>query len=178
MSRLDNVIAQVKEVRNNKNRPWIFDEKGNVKDSVICGEVLELLEELKSYEINVTDEWIEDFLSNPNVKGDNTYNYNAKISNDINMNWLVCADGNVIYVMMVHLGGDIRGNYSEYFVVKYDFYELDSLMQTVNINDRYYADVDLLSEIYSVYDYEIDDYVGEFYSIEKSELIEEIKKTA
>ena len=88
MTRLENVINQVKVSRTGKNHAWIFDD-GKISDNVVCGEVLDLLEELKEYEINVSDAWIENFLHNPRVKGDNTYNFNANISNDINIDYLV-----------------------------------------------------------------------------------------
>ena len=82
---------------------------------------------------------------------------------------------------MANLFGDIRGNYSDYFAVKFDdgaFYELESLNQTIDINDRFCADVNLFSELYNVYDYVNQTDIGEFYEIEKSELLKEIEKTA
>ena len=44
------------------------------------------------------------------------------------------------------------------------------------INDRYVADINLLSEEYSVYDYEKHDNVGWFYDIECEDLLEKINK--
>ena len=120
MTRLENVINQVKDSRTGKNHAWIFNDDGKIGDNVVCGEVLDLLEELKEYEINVSDAWIENFLHNPRVKGDNTYNFNANISNNINIDYLVADDGAEIMVIMVHLTGDIRGNYTDYFAVKFD----------------------------------------------------------
>lgn len=180
MTRLENVIEQVKASRTGKNHAWIFNDEGKISDKVVCGEVLDLLEELKEYEINVSDKWIENFLNNPNVKGDNTYNVNANISNHININYIINTDGTEIMVIMVHLFGDIRTHYTEYFVVKFDddytFYELESLTQYIEINDRFTADVSLLSETYNVYD-KVNGYdIGEFYEIEKEELLKEIEK--
>lgn len=180
MSRLENVIAQVKASRTGKNHAWIFDDNGNISDNVICGEVLNLLTELKEYEINVSDTWIKNFLNNPKVKHYNTYNNGANISNDMNTSHLITADGSEIIVIMVHLFGDIRGNYSDYFAVKIDdgaFYELESLNQIIPINDKFYADVNLLYELYYVYDCINQTDIGEFYEIEKSELLKEIEKT-
>lgn len=180
MTRLENVIEQVKASRTGKNHAWIFNDDGKISDKVVCGEVLDLLEELKEYEISVSDEWIKNFLNNPKVKGDNTYNCNANISNDINMNYLVTADGSEIMVIMVHLAGDIRANYTDYFVVKFDddytFYELESLTQIIDIDNRFSADVSLISETYNVYDYVNQKDVGEFYELEKEELLKEIEK--
>lgn len=57
MTRLENVIKEIKSVRVGENRAWIFDEDGKIKDDVLCGEVLDLLEEMKDYEIEVDDDF-------------------------------------------------------------------------------------------------------------------------
>lgn len=178
-TRLENVIEQVKAARTGQNKPWIFTEDGKVADNVMCCEVLDVLEELKRYEISVSDEWIESFRSNPKVKGDNSYNWNGNISNDLNMNWMENDDGEEIMLIMVHLYGDIRGGYSDYFAVKFDsmyeFYELESATQTKDVNDHMVADLNIFSETYNVYDYEKQEDVGEFYELELEDLLKEIK---
>ena len=50
-TRLENVIEQVKNERANACRSWIFNDNGTIKDNVITGEVLYLLEEMKKYEV-------------------------------------------------------------------------------------------------------------------------------
>ena len=178
MTRLENVIEQVKDVRKDVNRPWIFNDDGKIADNVMCCEVLDILEELKEYEINVSDEWIENFRNNPKVKGANTYNWNGNISNDLNMNYMVNEDGEEIMLIMVHLYGDIRGGYSDYFVVKFDseyeFYELESTTQSKDVNDHMVADLNIFSERYNVYDYEKQEDVGLFYDLELEDLLKEI----
>ena len=176
MSRLDNVIEQVKSVRyvDKTHRAWIFDDNGNIKDDVLCGDILPLLEELKEYEINVSDEWIESFREDS--EGDNTYNWGANICNDLNMNY---RKGCGIILFMVHLCGDIRGGYSDYFVVKFDRFDdlfyLESMTQYKEINDRYVADINLFREGYDVYDKETQDSVGEFFTIEVEDLLKELE---
>lgn len=176
MSRLDNVIEQVKAVRriDKNHRAWIFDDNGNIKDNVICGDVLPLLEELKEYEINVSDEWIEKFREESD--GDNTYNWGANICNDLNMNYNKKSG---IFLFMVHLYGDIRGGYSDYFAVKFDrfddLYYLESITQMKDINDRYVADINLFRECYDVYDTETQDSVGEFFTLEVEDLLKELE---
>ena len=178
-TRLENVIEQVKAARAGANRPWIFTEDGKIADNIMCGEVLDVLEELKEHEISVSDEWIENFKNNPKVKGDNTYNYNANISNDLHMNYLENDDGEVIMLIMVHLYGDIRGGYSDYFVVMFDsmyeFFELESAIQVKDVNEHMVADLNIFSESYNVYDYEKQEDVGNFYEFELADLLEEIK---
>jgi hypothetical protein len=178
MTRLENVIEQVKDARKVANRPWIFNDDGEVADNVMCCEVLDVLEELKEYEISVSDEWIENFLNNPKVKGDNTYNFSGNISNDLNMNYMENDDGEEIMVIMVHLFGDIRCGYSDYFAVKFDsmyeFYELESATQIKSVNDHMSADLNIFSDMYNVYDYEKQEDVGSFYCFELEDLLEEI----
>lgn len=178
MTRLENVIEQVKEARKGEHRPWIFNEEGKIADNVMCCEVLDVLEELKEYEIDVSDEWIENFKNNPKVKGNNTYNWNGNISNDLNMDYMENEDGEEIMLIMVHLYGDIRGGYSDYFAVKFDseyeFYELESATQMKDVNDHMVADVSIFSETYNVYDYEKQEDVGSFYDFELEDLLEEI----
>ena len=178
-TRLENVIEQVKDSRKGKDKAWIFNEDGKIADNVMCCEVLDILEELKDYEISVSDEWIEKFKNNPKVKGNNTYNWGANISNDLNFNYLENDDKEVMMLIMVHLYGDIRGGYSDYFVVKFDsmyqFYELESATQTKDVNDHMVADLTAFSETYNVYDYEKQEDIGEFYCLELEDLLEEIK---
>ena len=177
MTRLENVIEEVKAAHTGEYRPWIFDENGNIREDVLVGDVIPLLEELKEYEIDITDEEIEEFINDEETKGDNTYNWGANISNDLQIHSQE-YDGEITMVIAVHLRGDIRANYSDYFAVKmrgfYEFYELESMLQHKYITDTLVADINLMSEGYSVYDYEHDDDLGEFYEIEIKDALPEI----
>ena len=177
MTRLENVIEEVKAVRTGAGRAWIFDENGNLREDVLVGDVLPLLEELKEYEINVSDEEIAEFIGDKETKGDNTYNWGANISNDLLINSQE-HDDEVTLIMAVHLRGDVRANYSDYFAVKmrgfYEFYELESTLQHKDITNTLAADINLMSEGYNVYDYEHDDDLGEFYEIEIKDALPEI----
>ena len=177
MTRLEEVIEEVKAVRTGAMHPWIFDESGNVHKDVLVGDVIPLLEELKEYEIDITDEEIEEFINDEETKGDNTYNWNANISNDLQIHSQE-YDDEITMVIAVHLRGDIRGGYSDYFAVKmrgfYEFYELESMLQHKHITDTLVADINLMSEGYGVYDYEHDKDLGEFYEIEIKDALPEI----
>ena len=180
-TRLENVIKQVKNARTGICKPWIFNDDGTLKDNVITGEVLYLLEEMKEYEISVSDEYISDFLKIDwhKRRNGNTYNVNANISNDIDYTALEIDDG-CIFLVQVHLYGDIRGGYSDYFVLKMDdfeaFFELENWIQSKMLNDKYGADINLLSETYSVYDYEKQENVGDFYEREVEDLLNQINE--
>ena len=81
----------------------------------------------------------------------------------------------------VHLYGDVRCNYTDYVALKMDidsFFELDCWMSYIDINDRYTVDLNAWSNGYNVYDRETETDIGEFYEIEKSELLKAIAEKA
>ena len=175
MSRLENVINEVLMSRKGENRAWIYDNNGNISNEVICGDVIPFLEELKEYEIEKSDDFIEDFIKD----ADNfyTYNYGCTIDKDISA-WYKkdCP----IMIVCVHLFGDARWGFSDYFVIEmndyYDstpltqFLQLESVYQTVNINDRYCADINIFNEEYDIYDFIENETVGTDYAISKKDL--------
>ncbi len=180
MTRLDAVIEDIKEV-NKACGAWIYDADGNIKDDVICGSVLPLLYELKDYEVESTEESIDWFVENANRRW-NTYNWNANIDHHIDVAE-VELNGDTYMAIMVHRYGDVRANYTDRFVVKFDdcyeWSELESIMQYKTICDgRYCVDINIMSETYTVWDNEEEVSVGEFYEIEVEDLLKEINKDA
>ena len=181
MTRLENVIADIRAIDSMENGAWIF-ENGKIRNDVFCGDVISLLEELKEYEINCTDDAIEKIIniSNEQEHHWNTYNWNANISHNLDVAE-VEINGYTYMAIMVHRYGDIRANYTDRFVVKFDseyeFYELESMIQSKEINDKYVADINLMSETYSVINYVNGDDVGWFYELEKSDLLNAISET-
>ena len=180
MSRLTDVIEAVKASRVGENRAWIYDENGNISDEVICGNVIPFLEELKEYEINANDEFISEFKKN--AKNYYTYNYGCCIDTDISI-WY--KENNPIMIICVHLYGDARCGFSEDFVININetlnfplsvLFELDSVMQTVDINDRYCADINIFQEEYDIYDTIECDTIGTDYAIEKKDALENLKE--
>ena len=181
MSRLTNVIEAVKASRVGENRAWIYDENGNISDEVICGDVIPFLEELKEYEIEKSDEFIEDFIKD----ADNfyTYNYGCTIDKDISA-WY--KNDNPIMIVCVHLFGDARWGFSDYFVIEmndyYDgtpltqFLQLESVYQMVEINEIYSADINIFQEEYEIYDSRNDKNVGWDFVIEKKDALENLKE--
>ena len=176
MSRLDNVIKDIENV-NKECHAWIYDADGNIKDDVICGNVLELLYELKDYEIETTEKSIDWIVEHATHRW-NTYNWNANIDHHIDVAELE-IDGYTYMAIMVHRYGDVRANYTDRFVVRFDDVEeilyLESRLQFKDINDRYTCDIDIFSECYNVWDNDNQTSVGEFYEIEVSDLLNEIE---
>lgn len=176
MSRLENVI---KEVETSRNGAWIY-ENGKISDDIICGDIMPFLEELKDYEINANDAFIENFIKD--AHNYYTYNYGCCLDKDISV-WY--KDNNPIMIGCVHLYGDARGGFSDYFVIKMDdyydncpltqFLQLETVSQHIQINDRYCADINIFSETYDIYDYELDKTVGSNFIIEKKDALDGIE---
>lgn len=180
MTRLDAVIKDIEAV-NKTCGVWMYDADGNIKDDVICGNVLPLLYELKDYEVEATEESIDWIVENADRRW-NTYNWNANIDHHIDVAE-VDIDGYTYMAIMVHRYGDVRANYTDRFVVKFDdcyeWSELESIMQYKTICDgRYYVDIDIMAECYNVWDNEEEVSIGEFYEIEVEDLLKEINKDA
>lgn len=180
MTRLDAVIKDI-EAANKACGAWIYDADGNIKDDVICGNVLPLLYELRDYETEATEEFIDWIVENADRRW-NTYNWNANIDHDIDVAELE-FDGYTYMAIMVHRYGDVRANYTDRFLVRFDdcyeWSELESIMQYKTICDgRYYVDINIMSETYNVWDNEEEVSIGEFYEIEVEDLLKEINKDA
>ena len=182
MSRIDNVIADIKNVDKN-GCAWIFDADGKIKDDVICGDVIPFLEELKEYEVKFdTDEYEErtiEFIVEHATNRWNTYNWNANISHNIDVAEFDFNGCYIYMAIMVHRYGDSRANYTDRFVVKFEDVEeilyLESRMQYKDILDgKYTCDIDIFSEGYNVWDNDNQKDVGEFYEIEVTDLLNEI----
>ena len=180
MTRLDAVIEDIKEV-NKTCGAWIYDADGNIKDNAIYGSVLPLLYELKDYEVESTEESIDWIVENADRRW-NTYNWNANIDHDIDVAE-VEVDGYTYMAIMVHRYGDVRANYTDRFLVRFDdcyeWSELESIVQYKTICDgRYFIDINIMAECYNVWDNEKEVNLGEFYEMEVEDLLKEINKDA
>src|SRR5574344_2991946 len=177
MTRVDAVIKDIKEV-NKTCGAWIYDADGNIKDDVICGNVLPLLYELKDYEVDPTEKSIDWIVENANRRW-NTYNWNANIDHHIDVAE-VEVDGYTYMAIMVHRWGDVRANYTDRFLVRfydcYEWSELESIMQYKTICDgRYFIGINIMSETYNVCHNKKEVSVDEFYETEVEDLLNENK---
>lgn len=180
MTRLDAVIKDIKEV-NKECHAWIYEPNGTIRDDVICGNVLELLYELKDYEIDTTEKSIDWIVVNADRRW-NTYNWNANIDHNIDVAELE-INGYTYMAIMVHRYGDVRANYTDRFLVRFDdedeWLNLESRMQYKTICDgKYCCDIDIMTEWYNVWDWDNNTSVGEFYEIEVEDLLNEIEERA
>lgn len=180
MTRLDGVIKDIKEV-NKERHAWIYEPNGEIRDDVICGNVLDLLYELKDYEIDTTEKSIDWIVVHADRHW-NTYNWNANIDHNIDVAELE-INGYTYMAIMVHRYGDVRANYTDRFLVRFDdeyeWFELESRMQYKTICDgKYTCDIDISSEGYNVWNNETQTDVGEFYEIEVKDLLDAINERA
>lgn len=180
MTRLDTVIKDIKEV-NKECHAWIYDDNGNIKDDVICGNVLDLLYELKDCEIETTEKSIDWIVEHATNRW-NTYNGNTNIDHNIDVAEMN-INGYTYMAIMVHRYGDVRVNYTDRFLVKFDsvdeIFYLESRTQFKDVADgRYTCDIDIFSEVYYVWDNEKQIDVGEFYELEVEDLLEAIEERA
>ena len=180
MTKLDAVIKDIKEV-NKECHAWIYEPNGEIRDDVICGNILDLLYELKDYEIETTEKSIDWIVVNADHRW-NTYNWNANIDHHIDVAEME-INGYTYMAIMVHRYGDVRANYTDRFLVRFEdeteWFELESRMQYKTICDgKYCCDIDIMAECYSVWDWDNNTSLGEFYEIEVEDLLNEIEERA
>lgn len=183
MTNLDNIIMDIKEV-NRTHDFWIRNSNGEIRDDIICGDIIPFLEELKAYEIDICQDAVITLRKGLYDKLEfcNTYNYGACIDHDFEFDYYVSpTNDRFIVFIMVHRFGDVRGNYTDMACLEFDnefeFWELESMTQCKQINKRYSADINILNEKYNVYDYIDNVDVGYFYDIEVKDLLESIEKS-
>lgn len=104
--------------------------------------------------------------------GDNTYNHTGNVQNDFQWHTFKLEDETYIVLLAFHIGGDIRGNYTDYIVLEFDYelgfeeymggeiswengltFDLDIFGKTFEITPMAF------DECVEVYDRETDDYV-------------------
>ena len=167
MTRLEKAIEEIKSVRKSQNRAWIFDENGVIRGDVFVGDTIDLLNMflVNNLEVELGD-YDEDAIEY------NTYNWGAYISNDIAFGF---KDGKMI--AMVHICGDVRGNYTDLFAL--DIGSLDELFDYVDsvlykdIDETHYAYFDIFNEGMEVYNSETEDSIRCF-EMELGDLLQEI----
>lgn len=137
-----------------------------------------LLECLKPYEVEIPKEYkgVQEYLGSIEDKeyigGDNTYNHSGSIMHDLNFEtWKI--NGKYYEVIMVHREGDIRYNYTDYFMLEFDDYDMEFYEVVLDIcreqlsvykeykGKSYSIDLDIFGEYKSVYCWE----TGESYDL-------------
>ena len=182
------VIEEIKAVRKGKNRAWIFDEEGNIRNDVFVIDIIPLLNEMAKREEEVEmpsiyEGLVEHFFNDYDI-ADITYNYNCNISNDIDYR-VTKGEYSNWALIKVHLCGDIRANYSDSFIINIGEYSslidylwceyTDYLCDYKDIDEDHYGDFDMFSEGVRVVNNETGEEVDTIYEYELSEILKEIK---
>ena len=193
---IETIDEIIQDLTNNCLRGWIY-ENGKIKDDVLCVDTRDLLEEFKQFELPYDEamKLCENLIAlygendmegifcgftfgNIAVKSDSTYGWGANISHDINFDCFEYDDEKYVAIM-VHRGGDIRGNYTYYAILKCDFYDLFDLEfypRKDIAGTTLVADLEWHSECYDVYDYETGETYNGYYQIEMSDLLFQLKE--
>lgn len=175
---IQDVIETVKKARG-YSRPWTINEDGTINKDALVIDIIPILEELKEYEdLEIDSELTDKLYTEDYDMGYNTYNWCSPLSNNLEIRCGKIDDEDYVLIA-VHLYGDIRCNYTDYFALKMDFsdlIQLDVWTDYKDVGDRYVADLNAWSDSYNVYDTITQEDVGEFFECEVNELLEAIKE--
>lgn len=188
-------LKEIKEMLHERNEYWWKEERPDldlryyVPTDVIC-------DSLAYYERGLTEEEYKaiygeegrkkdtyfntydelDYFQNLEgaeyLGGDNTYNHSGNVQNNFQWHTIKLNDDVYIVLLAFHIGGDIRGNYTDYVVLEFDYevgfeefmggeisyengltFDLDIFGKTFEITPMAF------DECVEVYDSETDDYI-------------------
>lgn len=195
MKFIDRIIEDIPMVEIEKEDSKYHDEVKYLIDSRV------LLNNLKEYEIEIPQEFYDKYkdkfgngvlqymevLTNVNMKdfgGANTYNWGGRIIHDFDYRYVDLKDAYYVAIQ-VHRFGDIRGNYTDFALLKFDNFE--SFIERVDEESyssggcfeyngkHYFYDLSIFCEWLRVWCEENqEDY--EFYAYNDESFIEEIRK--
>lgn len=179
------------------------EDWGKDNELYFVADTVKLFEALKELEVEIpksyyenadADDWsngIDDYLVSIGIdpeegKGDNTYNWNAPLTHDVNMTRYEAP--NDYYVKLeIHRSGDVRGNYTTSFLMRfdadYDFFETvsdvcsEECFRELKHNDKtYIITPDFWSEYVNISCVETDETWDEVYCTDLEGLEEIIKR--
>lgn len=192
-------LADIKEALKGHNDNWWNNERKDL-DIKYYVPTDKIIEEFEPYEIGIAQSLLDTYET-PRAYydslvsegkavydgGDNTYNFNGRVQNDLD--WAQYkVDGNYIVVVTFHVAGDIRGNYTDYAVLEfeYDSQFLEVLNDVSTENGLWFTlEVDgvqyelmprALDECLEVYNPETEDYIYGIFGINDEEVIEQIRE--
>ena len=143
------VLNYIKEYEFTSIEDDVYDEDGYYLDTNIT----------EFTDIDAFYDWLDQY-EYKEVNCDNSYNWGSPLSNDIDFTIYRNITLNEYYVIMkIHRYGDVRGNYTDEFILKYDsdddFYE--SLLNcnkfwsyTDNDGVIWYCDINIFSDSFYI----------------------------
>lgn len=172
------IIKEVQAVREVQKKEGVLSARAEDEKNLIV-DVIPFLESLEKYEtvgemIELynydTDEYtdiegselfeeLEESGEIVEENHDNTYNWNSPISNDLDFIKYKNVETDEVYIkMMVHLGGDPRGNYTDYILLKFNdeweymdaFYENSYNGCVIGSKSIYFENVEYKGNLYNI----------------------------
>jgi hypothetical protein len=122
--------------------------------------------------------------------GDNTYNHSGNVQNDFQWHTFKNKKVNDDYIVLIafHLGGDMRGNYTDYIVLQFEYEErfLEVMSELsyeygltfdLEVDNKTYEITPLVfDECLEVRDIETDDFIYHIWANTDEEVIEQIRE--
>lgn len=135
------------------------DEFTSVEEDIYIGDEYIDTNTTEFTDIEVFYNWLDQY-EYKEVKCDNSYNWGSPLSNDIDFTIYHNITLDEYYVTMkIHMYGDVRGNYTEEFILKYD-YECDFYESLHDCNKYWsytdddgviwYCDIDIFSDSFYI----------------------------
>lgn len=133
MKFIDRIIADIPLLDIEKTDSEYHNEMKYYVDTRI------LIDKLRDYEIEIPKEYFDKYEqvfgngvlqymeyltgeSSDEFMGGNTYNYNGRALHDLDYRYCSLED-NFYVAIQVHRFGDVRGNYTEFALFRFDYYE-------------------------------------------------------
>lgn len=192
-------LAEIKKELDSYNANWWGKERTDL-DLKYYVPTNDIIDNLLDYEVGIAKsvldtyetpyEYYEYLVANGDAElesSGNTYNFGGKVQNGIQWHQYV-VDDNYIVLVSFHIGGDTRGNYTDYAVLEFDydnqFLEVlndvsynSGLMFTLNVDGLDYTILPLaLSEALDVYCNDTDNNIYDIIGINDEEVTEEIRE--
>lgn len=206
-------LEEIRQMLKERNDKWYKQERPDIYLKYVVPTDC-ILNALKDYEIGITEEtnkiieeknngyyyfnyydetsYYDELVEEGQAKflgGDNTYNHSGNVQNDFNWStYELLEDNKYIVVVSFHLGGDIRGNYTDNIVLQFDYDTgFEDLIQSVSYeygltfelevdNVVYKVTPFAFDECYEVYDRNTDDYIYDVWGMDDEEIKECIRK--
>lgn len=146
----------------------------NEVDELVYEEYNPDTEEDEAIEFESVEEYVDYMEDNGLWKEqshDNSYNWSSPVSNDIDFRTFRDMNTGDFYVkLMVHRFGDVRGNYTDYALLRYSYeegflYDIMEANKSIDVGEDYYVNIDILSDGMEVYTHD-GEYVKTIYDLE------------
>ena len=135
------------------------DEFTSMEEDIYIGDEYEGTNTIEFTDVDVFYNWLDQY-EYEEVKSDNSYNWGSPLSNDIDFTIYHNITFDEYYVVIkIHRYGDVRCNYTEEFILKYDheedFYEsLYDCNKYWSYTDEdgvmWYCDIDIFSDTFYI----------------------------